>query len=110
MFKHDRTVYADLSVDLRDKNDWNVAVLRSFEYPSNVASLAIEPIAGLLAVGTATGEIHIFGGVSVETKLTLPESVKVKFLQFSSSTFQLVCLGRHACLSALPILPWSELR
>ncbi|KAF8215929.1 lethal giant larvae like, C-terminal-domain-containing protein, partial [Mycena galopus ATCC 62051] len=49
---------------------------------------------GLLAVGTANGAIHLFGGPSVETKLSLPdpESMKVKFLQFSNSTFQLVCL------------------
>ncbi|KAJ7675329.1 lethal giant larvae like, C-terminal-domain-containing protein [Mycena rosella] len=96
MFKHDRTVYADLSVDLRDKADFNMAVLRSFEYPLNVATLAVEPIAGLLAIGTATGTIHIFGGVSVETKLSLPEPVRVKFLQFSSSTFQLVCLDERS--------------
>ncbi|KAJ7109928.1 lethal giant larvae like, C-terminal-domain-containing protein [Mycena epipterygia] len=95
MFKHDRTVYADLSADLRDKSDWNVAALRSFEYPLNVTTVAVEPIAGLLAIGTATGDIHIFGGVSVETKLSLPEPVKVKFLQFSSSTFQLVCLDER---------------
>ncbi|KAJ6575407.1 lethal giant larvae like, C-terminal-domain-containing protein [Mycena capillaripes] len=95
MGKH---VYADLSADLRDKTDWNVAVLRSFDYPLNITTVAIEPIAGLLAVGTATGAIHIFGGVSVETKLSLPESVKVQFLQFSSSTFQLVCLDEQSQL------------
>ncbi|KAJ6483896.1 WD40 containing snare-dependent exocytosis protein [Mycena vulgaris] len=98
MFKHDRTVYADLSTDLRDKSDWNAAALRSFEYPLNVTTLAIEPIAGLLAIGTSTGIIHIFGSVSVETRLSLPESVKVKFLQFSISTFQLVCLDERSQL------------
>ncbi|KAJ7492344.1 WD40 containing snare-dependent exocytosis protein [Mycena latifolia] len=98
MFKHDRTTYADLSADLRDQSDFNVAALRSFEYPLNVTTLAVEPITGLLAIGTATGTIHIFGGVSVETKLTLPEPVKVKFLQFSSSTFQLVCLDERSQL------------
>ncbi|KAJ7651666.1 WD40 containing snare-dependent exocytosis protein [Mycena polygramma] len=95
MVKH---VYTDLSIDLRDKTDWNVAVLRSFEYPLNITTVAIEPIAGLLAVGTATGEIHIFGGPSVETQVSLPEPVKVKFLQFSSSTFQLVCLDEKSQL------------
>ncbi|KAJ6503249.1 WD40 containing snare-dependent exocytosis protein [Mycena vitilis] len=95
MVKH---VYTDLSIDLRDKTDWNVAVLRSFEYPLNITTVAIEPIAGLLAVGTAAGAIHIFGGPSVESQVSLPEPVKVKFLQFSSSTFQLVCLDEKSQL------------
>ena len=51
MFKHDRAVYADFSADLRDKSDWNVAALRTFDYPLNVSTIAIEPIAGLLAIG-----------------------------------------------------------
>ncbi|KAF7337490.1 WD40 containing SNARE-dependent exocytosis protein [Mycena sanguinolenta] len=97
MFKH-APVYADLSVDLRDNTDWNVAVLRSFDYPLNVTAVAIEPILGLLAVGTANGAIHLFGGPSVEAKLLLPESTKVKFLQFSSSTFQVVCLDEKSQL------------
>ncbi|KAJ6621080.1 lethal giant larvae like, C-terminal-domain-containing protein [Mycena sp. CBHHK59/15] len=98
MFKHDRTVYLDLSTDLRDNSDWNAAALRSFEYPLDVTTLAVEPISSLLAIGTATGVIHIFGGVSVETRLSLPTPVKVKFLQFSSSTFQIVCLDEQSQL------------
>ncbi|KAJ7103251.1 WD40 containing snare-dependent exocytosis protein [Mycena belliarum] len=97
MFKHEPE-YADLSADLRDRSDFNVAALRSFEYPLNVATLAVEPITGLLAIGTATGTILILGGASVESKLTLPERVKVKFLQFSGSTFQLVCLDERSQL------------
>ncbi|KAJ7293050.1 WD40 containing snare-dependent exocytosis protein [Mycena rebaudengoi] len=93
MFHHDRTVYADLSMDLGDKPDWNVGALREFEYPTGISTIAVEPISGLLAIGTTTGAIHIFGGVSVETKLALPEPVKVKFLQFSSSTFQLAFIA-----------------
>ncbi|KAJ7459170.1 WD40 containing snare-dependent exocytosis protein [Mycena galericulata] len=98
MFKHDRTVYADLSSDLRDKEDWSVTTLRNFEYPLDITTVAVEPIAGLLAIGTAAGAIHIFGGPSVETKLSLPEPVKVRFLQFSSSTFQIVCLDERSRL------------
>ncbi|KAJ7361454.1 WD40 containing snare-dependent exocytosis protein [Mycena albidolilacea] len=97
MFKHG-PVYADLSVDLQDKADWNVAVLRSFDYPLNITTVAIEPITGLLSVGTTNGTIYVFGGPSVEAKLSLLEPIKVKFLQFSSSTFQLVCLDEKSQL------------
>ncbi|KAJ7040330.1 WD40 containing snare-dependent exocytosis protein [Mycena alexandri] len=105
MFKQDRTVFKDLSADLRDETDYKVATLKSFEYPLNITAVAVEPLAGLLAVGTATGTIHIFGGVSVEVKLLLPESVKVKFLQFSSSTFQIVCLDERSQLLVWDLSP-----
>jgi hypothetical protein len=51
MFHHDRTVYADLSMDLGDKPDWNVGALREFEYPTGISTIAVEPISGLLAIG-----------------------------------------------------------
>ncbi|KAJ7631237.1 WD40 containing snare-dependent exocytosis protein [Roridomyces roridus] len=106
MFKSNHPIYADLSSDLRDVQvDWNVAVLRSFEYPLNVSAVAVEPITGLLAVGTATGTIHIFGGPSVETRLLIPEPGKVKFLQFSSSTFQIVCLDERSQLHIFDLSP-----
>ncbi|KAF7347607.1 WD40 containing SNARE-dependent exocytosis protein [Mycena venus] len=97
MFKHG-PVYADLSADVRDKTDWNATVLRSFDYPLNITAVAIEPISGLLAIGTTNGTVHLFGGPSVECKLLLPESARVKFLQFSSSTFQTVCLDETSVL------------
>ncbi|KAF7311134.1 WD40 containing SNARE-dependent exocytosis protein [Mycena chlorophos] len=95
MFKH--TVYADFSSDLKDPPDWNIAALRTFEYPSKVTAVAVEPIAGLLAIGTANGQVHVFGGPSVEAKLLLPEPLAVKFVQFAQATFQVVCLdaGSH---------------
>lgn len=37
--------------------------------------------------------MYVFGGPGVETKLELPEPVGVKFLQFATSSFQLLVLG-----------------
>lgn len=52
MFKsHDHAVYMDLSSELRDEQDWDVGTLRPFEYPLDIAAIAIEPVSGLLAVG-----------------------------------------------------------
>jgi hypothetical protein len=50
---HDQSVSIDLSHELRDPQDWKVGILRSFEYPLNITTLAIEPISGLLAFGMA---------------------------------------------------------
>jgi hypothetical protein len=49
---HDRNAYMDLSTNLRDAQDWNAGNLRTFEYPLEIAALAIEPVSGLLAIGT----------------------------------------------------------
>jgi hypothetical protein len=51
--RHDQSLNIDLSLDLRDPQDWKVGILRSFEYPLNITTLAIEPISGLLACGMA---------------------------------------------------------
>jgi len=42
---------ADLSNDLRDQQDWKIGSLRTFEFPLNITSLAVEPVTGLLAAG-----------------------------------------------------------
>lgn len=42
---------ADLSIDLRDKDDWSVGVLKAYDIPLDVTTLAIEPISRILAIG-----------------------------------------------------------
>lgn len=44
-------ILADLSTDLSDEIDWKVGSLRVFDFPLNIAALAVEPVAGLLAAG-----------------------------------------------------------
>ncbi|KAJ7070791.1 WD40 containing snare-dependent exocytosis protein [Mycena amicta] len=106
MFKS--SVYADFSSDLKDKPDWRIAAFRAFDYPLKITAVAIEPIAGLLAVGTATGSIHVFGGPSVEAKLVLPEAAPVKFVQFSYATFQIVCLDGNSQLHIWDLLVFGK--
>lgn len=104
---------ADLSIDLRDKDDWSVGVLKAYDIPLDVTTLAIEPISRILAIGwsrdsmifrsawtepdhvlgTSSGVIHIFGRSGVVSTVNLPEPIEVRFLQFAISTFHIVCLG-----------------
>lgn len=49
--RHNNAIFSDLSVDLRDRDDWKVGPLRVMEYPQNITAFASEPISGLLAVG-----------------------------------------------------------
>ena len=43
--------YLDFSYDLRDKRDWNVALIRDLEYLPDISALAVDATNGLLAVG-----------------------------------------------------------
>ncbi|KAG6919011.1 hypothetical protein DXG01_009721 [Tephrocybe rancida] len=96
--RHNDVTFMDLSLDLRDGDDWKVGPLRAMDYPQNITALATEPISGLLAIGTAGGTVYLFGGPGVETRLTLPDTVSVKFLQFAPSSFHLVCLDESSVL------------
>lgn len=108
--KHPEHVLADASTYLRDEQDWKLGSLRILDFPLDITSLAVEPVLGLLAVGmyipghnsilllsiqqgTSSGAIYIFGSPGVECKLTLPRSVKIRFVHFATSTCNIVCLG-----------------
>ncbi|KAF8078965.1 hypothetical protein FPV67DRAFT_1663632 [Lyophyllum atratum] len=96
--RHSNVVYMDLSLDLRDPDDWQAGPLRTLDYPLNITTFATEPISGLLAIGTAGGVVYAFGGAGVETRLTLPDMVGVRFLHFATSSFQLVCFDDNNML------------
>lgn len=84
--------FPDLSSDVREREDWKPAELRSFEFAIEVSALAVDPLSGLLAAGTADGLLFIWGKPGVDIKLSIPERNGAKFVQFSVSTFQIVCL------------------
>jgi hypothetical protein len=57
--QHDMAALADLSTDLCDESDWRVGILRTFSFPLNVSAVAVEPLAGLIAVGKVETNIHL---------------------------------------------------
>ncbi|KJA28406.1 hypothetical protein HYPSUDRAFT_197277 [Hypholoma sublateritium FD-334 SS-4] len=95
---------ADLSIDLRDKDDWSVEALKTYDVPLDVTTLAIEPISRILAIGTSSGIIHIFGRAGVVSTINLPEPIEVRFLQFAVSTFHIVCLDCENRLHVFSLL------
>ncbi|KAK0500667.1 WD40 containing snare-dependent exocytosis protein [Armillaria luteobubalina] len=82
----------DLSSDVREREDWKPAELRSFEFAIEVSALAVDPLTSLLAAGTADGLLLIWGKPGVNIKLSIPERIGAKFVQFSVSTFQIICM------------------
>ncbi|KAK7058549.1 Lethal(2) giant larvae sro7 [Paramarasmius palmivorus] len=85
----------DLSSELHEPQDWKPGSLRVFEYPLNVTALAIEPVSGLLAIGTGNGVIYLIGRPGVECKLLLPDAYRVTALQIPTAAYKIVCLDDH---------------
>ena len=109
----------DLSLDLSDPTDWQAGLLRTVRYHLDITAVATEPVSGLFAVGmcisplsyprsdpeiahmcegTAHGCIHLYGSPGVECMLQVsdPTGLRIKFLQFASSVFKLLCIGMDA--------------
>ncbi|CDO73112.1 hypothetical protein BN946_scf185007.g166 [Trametes cinnabarina] len=87
----------DLSLDVSESTDWEVSLLRTIEYHADITAVTTDPVSGLLAIGTAYGNVHIYGSPGVESRLqvTNPTGLRVKFLQFAASIFKLLCIDEH---------------
>lgn len=83
--------FSDLTIT-KDVGDWHPGILRVLNYHFDVVAIAFDPIFGLLASGTSSGVIRVFGAPGVDVSLDLPEPLPVSFLRFSTSTRQLVCI------------------
>lgn len=112
--KQSDVTLSDLSTDLRDEDDWKLRQLRVLDFPLNISCFAIEPVARLLAIGilhhilivlyytdflfllqgTSSGAVHIFGRAGVQCKLALPNTSGARLLEFSLSTYHLLCIGK----------------
>jgi hypothetical protein len=60
MFKSIGKSLTDLSTDLREREDWEVGTLRTFDHVSNAATFAFDPVSSILAVGEL---LPCFGGL-----------------------------------------------
>ncbi|CAL1694488.1 unnamed protein product [Somion occarium] len=90
--RHDNKTFNDLSAELNDEQDWQAGILRRLNHYLDVSTFAYEPVSGLLAIGTASGLIHIYGSPGVEARLEISNHSRIKLLQFSSSTLRLLCV------------------
>ncbi|KZV70969.1 hypothetical protein PENSPDRAFT_578479 [Peniophora sp. CONT] len=90
MFKGHAQV--DFSGDLREPEYWDVGNLDALQFCSDITALAVDPISRLLAVGTSGGYIHILGAPGIHAEIKLPATTPVKFIEFASSLYKLVCI------------------
>ncbi|KAF9567769.1 WD40 containing snare-dependent exocytosis protein [Agrocybe pediades] len=106
--KHVEAAVADLSIDLHDEFDWKVGSLRTFDFPLNVTSLAVDPVASLLAAGTTNGDIYIFGRPGVYCKISIPQGTEIRFLQFSVPSYRILCLDGNNQLHVYSLLEFGK--
>ncbi|KAI9462922.1 lethal giant larvae like, C-terminal-domain-containing protein [Russula earlei] len=110
MFKSVGRSLPDLSTDLREREDWQVGTLRTVDHVSNASAIAFDPLSSILAVGTIDGTIRIFGAPGVETSLTPPSRAAVKFLQFATNVFKLVCIDEDSRLHLWDLTAHGQIR
>jgi hypothetical protein len=84
--------YLDLSSSLRDDTTWKPGPLSSFRL-SDIRVCAVEPAAGLLAIGTSEGTIRLFGSLPCSGSINVPEGRVAKCISFAQSISKLVCIG-----------------
>lgn len=51
MFKSIGKSLTDLSIDLRERQDWEVGTLRTLDHVLNATTFAFDPVSSILAVG-----------------------------------------------------------
>lgn len=86
----------DLTNSLRDEAAWKVGILKRLGLNGDVCCLAVEPLSGLLAVGTSRGAVHLFGSLAASVELAIPGApYRVpKFLNFAQALGKLVVVGK----------------
>lgn len=75
------------------------ACLEDLALPRDITAVAADPVQGYLAVGTASGSIHLFGSPAVHISFTLRPAVSVRFLLFKPGTPLLICADAKENLS-----------
>ncbi|TFK95007.1 hypothetical protein K466DRAFT_579508 [Polyporus arcularius HHB13444] len=87
----------DLSFDVSGSADWQAGHLRTIHRHLDITAVATEPTSGLFAVGTAAGNIYLYGapGVECELKLVNPPGLRITLLQFAAAAFKLLAIDEH---------------
>lgn len=85
----------DFSTSLWDSDAWTPRSIRRLGVNGDVTSMAVEPLSGILALGTDRGSVHLFGAPSVATELSVSGAPyrKIRFLAFAQSCAKLVVVG-----------------
>ncbi|CAH7690288.1 hypothetical protein PPACK8108_LOCUS25587 [Phakopsora pachyrhizi] len=59
-----------------------------------MSALAHDPVQSLLAIGTTTGSLHVYGSAGVQVSWTNSPSHSIKLLSFKSGSPLICCVGQ----------------
>lgn len=98
--RRDKPDLPDLSYRLRDEDSWKVSSLNQLGElnSSGVMAVAVEPLTGLLAIGTDRGSVFLFGNLAASgVRVTIPGAPyrKIRFIAFAQSVCKLVVVGAY---------------
>ncbi|KAH9044417.1 lethal giant larvae like, C-terminal-domain-containing protein [Lactarius pseudohatsudake] len=110
MFKTIGRSLTDLSMDLRERQDWEVGTLKALDHLLKASTFSFNPVTSILAIGTFDGIIRIFGAPGVETSLSLASPTPVKFLQFATNLFKLACIDGNNKLYLWDLTPHGQIK
>jgi syntaxin-binding protein 5 len=87
----------DLSSTLRDADSWSPRSIRRLGLNGDVTALAVEPLSGLLVLGTNRGSLHFYGSPAASLELAVPGAPyrKIRFITFAQSFKKVVVVGMH---------------
>ncbi|KAG8963429.1 hypothetical protein FRC03_003018, partial [Tulasnella sp. 419] len=102
----------DLSMTLRDTSDYKHGVLKKLSSQesesSEVTAMAVEPAAGILAIGSSDGRLRLFGAPPVACTLHVPQGRNAKHLAFSASIRKLICLDTSNAIHIWNVDPQED--
>ncbi|TCD68310.1 hypothetical protein EIP91_011169 [Steccherinum ochraceum] len=93
--RHNDKSIVELSAELNDEVDWQVGILRRLPFYLNVCAFAFEPVVGLLAFATTSGDVELYGAPGVHVRLSVSDNARINLLQFATSLSRLLCVDEH---------------
>ena len=97
---------ADFSHALKSGSAWKQADLSSFGILGEIACLAYDPVASLLCVGTAAGQLYLFGRPVCCSLSWLAVSVSIVYTRAYKSHGAHDLLTRSSCSVSGQTLPY----
>lgn len=88
----------DLSLSLWDAETWTPRSIKRLGINGGITCNAVEPLSGILALGTDRGSVHLFGAPSVSTELAVSGAPyrKIRFIAFAQSCAKMLVIGIYA--------------
>ena len=116
MFSKGKTNPRDFSAPLDSPDIWELRQLNALGLNGNVTATGIEPISGLLAIGTDRGSVYLRGDLAASYEIVVPGSPRpiIKFINFLTSLQEILITGEllldYASRDPLPSVVPHELK